>query len=88
MFFNFLQTAHNLSNIYEKLRDLGHPLYLDQNFEDRLECSVPMPVAEKKVRISELLNLPLHKSLLSTYMLACNIASMSVIVQNLLFIIL
>ena len=35
-----------------KLKDLGHPLYLDQKFEDKLECSAPMSVAEKKVYLN------------------------------------
>ena len=47
--FSFLQTAHNLCNIYVKLKELGHPMYLDRNFEDKLECSVASPVAAEKV---------------------------------------
>lgn len=45
-------------------------------------------VCSWKEGMPELFNLPLHKSLLCTYMLACNIASLSVITQKLLFIIL
>ena len=44
-----LQTAHSLCNFYVRLKELGHPVYLDQNFEDKLECSVAMSVAAEKV---------------------------------------
>ena len=44
-----LQTAHSLCNFYGRLKELGHPVYLDQNFEDKLECSVAMGVAAEKV---------------------------------------
>ena len=46
---SFLQTAHNLCNFYVKLKELGHPMYLNKNFEDKLKCSVEVCVAEEKV---------------------------------------
>ena len=45
--FCFLQTAHNLCTVYMRLKELGHPKYLDRNFEDKLECSVPKNSEDK-----------------------------------------
>lgn len=46
---SFLQTALNLCNLYVKLKELGHPMYLDKNFEDKLECSIANPMVVEKV---------------------------------------
>jgi len=45
----FLQTADSLCSFYVRLKELGHPTYLDKNFEDKLKCSVEVCVAEEKV---------------------------------------
>ena len=45
----FLQTAHNLCDIYVKLKDLGLQKYLDQTFEDKLKCPVRVSAVENEV---------------------------------------
>jgi len=46
---HFLQTAHNLCDIYVKLKDLGLQKYLDQTFEDKLKCPVRVSAVENEV---------------------------------------
>ena len=46
---HFLQTAHNLCDIYVKLKDLGLQKYLDQTFEDKLKCPVRVSAIENEV---------------------------------------
>ena len=45
----FLQIAHSLCDIYVKLKDLGLKQYLNQTFEDKLKCPVPISAIEKEV---------------------------------------
>jgi len=49
LFLHLNETALNLCNLYVKLKELGHPMYLDKNFEDKLECSIANPMVVEKL---------------------------------------